>query len=312
MMHQYIVLSVVLVMLYSGGLGAQERALKGKVVRHGEHTEEIPEVNVTVRIEGGGSSHTTNSYGEFRLFLAPIFKAGEKVTLVVDKPGWCVQYPLEGEARIPADLDKELVKVRLLPVGSKLFWTHDRIEKFIQDMAAKARQQMTLEGKPEQIDFGRYIKDWAVKYGFSVQHAKAEIDAWIADVEKNQHDLYTLGLAAFARQNFVEASKLFTDSAEYKAHKLAALKQQEQTLREEVARDFRLAGQAQAKDKKPAEAIQAYQRALQYVTQEQTPQEWAAIWRDIGWANLQLAQNRRKGRPCTARSAQQSGRFDMP
>jgi hypothetical protein len=64
------------------------------------------------------------------------------VILVIDKPGWRIRYPLEGKARIPADLAKDLVEVQLLPVGSKLFWTHDRIEKLISDMAEKSNQQV--------------------------------------------------------------------------------------------------------------------------------------------------------------------------
>src|SRR5207249_10985282 len=115
------------------------------------------------------------------------------------------------------------------------------------------------------------------------------IDAWIAEVEKNQNDLYTLGLAAFARKNFGEASKLFNDSAEYKANKLAEIKQQEQTLPTEVVRDFRLAGDAHLNDDRPGQSLQAYQRAMQYVTKEQPPQLWAAIWRDIGHAKENLA-----------------------
>jgi hypothetical protein len=99
--------------------------------------------------------------------LSAIQKLGR--TLQIDKPDWRIRYPLEGEARIPADLDKELVQVQLLPVGSKLFWTHDRIEKLISDMAEKSKQQVTPEGRAETIDFSRYIKDWSAKYGFSAQ-----------------------------------------------------------------------------------------------------------------------------------------------
>ena len=88
---------------------------------------------------------------------------------------------------------------------------------------------MKPEGKPEEIDFSRYIKDWAVKYGFNAQQAREEIDKWITDIEKNQNDLYKLGLAAFAKKNFHEASALFNESAELKAQKLEAVKQQEKS-----------------------------------------------------------------------------------
>ena len=169
---------------------------------------------------------------------------------------------LDGETPIPDDPQKALVEVRLLPVGSKLFWTHDRIEKFIQDTAEQSKQQVKPEGKPEEIDFSRYIKDWAAKYGFNAQQAREEIDKWIADIEKNQNDLYKLGLAAFAKKNFGEASALFNESAELKAKKLEVVKQQEKTLTEEVVRDFRLAGDAHYNNYIFDQALQAYQRAL--------------------------------------------------
>jgi len=182
-------------LLLPGLLSAQGRWLQGKVVRIGEHGDKILDVGILVSLETGEPTKT-DSFGQFRIFLKNIFKAGEKVTLVIDKPGWRIRYPLEGEARIPADLDKESVEVQLLPVGSKLFWTHDRIEKLISDMAEKSKQQVTPEGRPETIDFSRYIKDWSIKYGFSAQQAKGEIDTWIEEIEATQNDLYKLGLAA--------------------------------------------------------------------------------------------------------------------
>lgn len=89
---------------------------------------------------------------------------------------------------------------------------------------------MTPDGRPEAIDFSRYIKDWSVKYGFSAQHAKEEIDKWIADIETNQNDRYKLGLAEFAKKNFGEASKLFNEAADYKTKQLAEIRRKRRKL----------------------------------------------------------------------------------
>jgi hypothetical protein len=166
-MQRLLLLCVLCWGLFPCGLLAQERWVKGRVVKVVEHSAKIPEVNVTVTLVETGDTDNTNTQGFFRIYLPKIFKAGEKVTFTVDKPDWVIQYPLEGEARVPADLQKDLVEVRLLPVGSKLFLTHDRIEKLIQDLAEKSKQQVTRDGRPDQIDFSRYVKEWAVKYGFS-------------------------------------------------------------------------------------------------------------------------------------------------
>jgi tetratricopeptide (TPR) repeat protein len=201
-----------------------------------------------------------------------IFKAGEEVTLVIiGEPGWRIRYPLEGKARIPADLSKELVEVQLLPVGSKLFWTHDRIEKLVSDMAEKSKQQVTPESRAETIDFGRYIKEWSVKYGFSAQQAQEEINKWIAEIEATQNDLHKLGLAAFAKKNFGEASKLFNESAEHNAKKLEDLREKERGLAEKVVRDFRLAGYAHYNNYTFDQALITYERALTYASRQQTP-----------------------------------------
>src|SRR5262245_46501123 len=292
-MHRRVVFSVLLWVLVPASLWAQERWLRGEVIHIGENGEKIPEVNVTVIMNLTDRSNT-DSLGAFRISLPKAFKAGEKVRLDVDKPNWRIQYPLEGEAQIPDDPQKTLVEVRLLPVGSKLFWTHDRIEKFIQDTAEQSKQQVKPEGKPDEIDFSRYIKDWAAKYGFNPQQAREEIDKWIADIEKNQNDLYKLGLAAFAKKNFGEASVLFNESAELKAKKLEVVKQQEKKLTEEVVRDFRLAGDAHYNNYAFDQALQAYQRALPYVAKQQTPQLWAAILFDIGKTHTELG-NRTTG-----------------
>jgi hypothetical protein len=108
MTPQRLVLTVLLLVLLPGGLGAQERWLRGVVVRLGEHNEKLPEANIPIRFYGHGNPTHTDSHGAFRLTLPDIFKVGEKVTLEVDKPGWRIHYPLEGETRVPADLAKEV------------------------------------------------------------------------------------------------------------------------------------------------------------------------------------------------------------
>jgi tetratricopeptide (TPR) repeat protein len=288
MTPQLLVLSVLLLVLLPGGIGAQERWLRGVVVRLGEHNEKLPEANLPIRLYGHGNPTHTDSYGAFRLTLPDVFKAGEKVTLEVDKPDWRIHYPLEGETRVPADLAKEVVEVRLAPTGSKVFLTPDALEKLVLGLSEKAKQQVTPEGQPEKIDLSRYIKDWAVKYGFGVQQVQAEVDKWVAEVENNQNDPYKLGLAAFAKKNFGEASKLFYDSAEQKAKRLEEVKQKEQQLTEEVVRDYRLAGDAHYSNYAFDSALHAYQQALHFASREQMPTLWAATMVDIGRANNEL------------------------
>ncbi len=195
-MKRSIFVGVILLLMLPSLVLARDRELRGHVVLVGLHDETTPAVGVDVTHKETGNTVRTKAKGLFRLFLPDLFRAGETITLMVEKTGWRIQYPLDGEARVPANLEKDTIEIRLFPVGSKKFWTEDRIQKFIEDMAARAREQVKLEGKPEEIDFGRYIKEWAAKYGFSAEQAKAEIDKWVAEVEKKQDDFHKLGLAA--------------------------------------------------------------------------------------------------------------------
>ena len=260
---------------------AQGQILKGQVLLVGDHDETKPTVGVDVMLKQTGDTVTTLAGGLFRLYLPDRFKAGEEITLQVTKPGWRIQYPLDGETHIPADRDKELIEIRLLPLGSKKFWSADRIEKFIQDT--------------EDIDFSRYIKEWATQYGFSAQQVKAEIDQWIAKVQQKQDDLYKLGLAAYAEKKFGKASELFTLSAKTKIERREAvdqeqerLTQERERLTEEIVRDFRLAGDAEYNDYRFDKALAAYQQALGYVSKTQHPQLWAALTNEAASAHHKI------------------------
>ena len=88
MMRCCLALCMICCLLLPGFLSAQERWLRGKVVSIGEHEQKKPEVNITVTMLETGDADNTNSLGLFRIFLKSIFKPGEKVTLVIDKPSW--------------------------------------------------------------------------------------------------------------------------------------------------------------------------------------------------------------------------------
>ena len=267
---------------------ATERFLKGSVSLVGDHDEPIPLVGQDVRIQQSGDSARTKEGGLFRLFLPNHFQAGSKITLGVEKAGWRIQYPLEGEVIIPNELEKALIDIRMLPVGSKKFWSHDRMEKFIQDVAEKAKQQVQPQGKPQDIDLSRYIKEWALRYGFSVQQAKAEIDKWATEVEQ-QNDPYQLGLAAFARKNFGEASQLFAQSAQQKAQAYQQALVEAEQYRADMVRDYRLAGDAAYSNYQFAASRSHYENALRHIAKVQQPQLWGAVQNEIGIVIRELA-----------------------
>ena len=287
-MKRSIFVGVILLLILPSLALARARELCGQVVMVGSHEETTPAVGVVVTLKETGDIVRSKAQGLFRLFLPDLFKAGETITLMVEKKGWRIQYPLDGEARVPANIEKDIIEMRLLPVGSKKFWTEDRIQKFIEDTAARAREQVKPEGQPKEIDFGRYIKEWAAQFGFSSEQAKAEIDKWVSEVQKKQNDFYKQGLAAYAESNFVKAAALFTESAETKASRLDEITEETKKLTEETVRDFRLAGDARYNNYEFYKALLAYQRALDYLTKEQNPRFWATVLIDIGMAQWEI------------------------
>jgi tetratricopeptide (TPR) repeat protein len=265
---------------------AKDQFLLGRVVQVGELEELKPVVGQEVTLEAGDTARTKEG-GRFRIFLKDVFKPGSRIKLLVEKEGWRIQYPLEGETRVPDDLEKEVIEIRLLPVGSKKFWSADRIEKFIRDMAEKAKTQVKLEGKPQDVDFSRYIKDWAVQYGFSPQQAKAEIDKWAAEAER-KNDPYQLGLAAYAKKNFGEAGKLFEESAGEKVRRAHEASTTARRFTEEAIRDFRLAGDAHTNNYQFDQALVAYRKATELISRADQPGLWADLTVAVGVAAYEI------------------------
>ena len=265
---------------------AKDRFLLGRVAQVGEQEELKSVVGQEVTLEAGDTVRTKEG-GRFRIFLKDVFKPGSRIKLSVEKEGWRIQYPLEGEARVPDDLEREVIEIRLLPVGSKKFWSSDRIEKFIRDMADKAKAQVKPDGKPQDVDFSRYIKDWAVRYGFSPQQAKAEIDRWVAEAEQN-NDPYQLGLAAYAKKNFSEAGKLFQESAQEKARRAREASVTARRFTDEAVRDFHLAGDAHTSNYQFLQALLAYQNAKELTSRADQPDVWAALTVAVGVAAYEI------------------------
>ena len=261
--------------------------IKGCVVLIDKHDKTSPAEGVDVTIKETGDTLRTKAHGLFRMFIPDGFKAGETVTFLVAKDGYCIQYPLEGEHPIPADLEKKVVEIRLLPVGSKKFWSEDRIENFIKTLAEKSKEQIRPDGTPQDIDFSQAIKEWAVKYGFSAEQAKAEIDKWVAETKSKENDFHKLGLAAFAEKQFGKAESLFNKSANGKITKWTALKTQEQQLADDIISDLRLAGDAAYNNYEFHKAIENYENALSFIVKDKQPRLWGAIQTKIGNANEQ-------------------------
>ena len=256
--------------------------LRGKVYRLGPQDDLQPVTNTTVRIEATDDSDVTTSTGGFRLYLPDLFKPGQTVTLQVDLEGYRILIPHGGQVRIPATPLTDPVQLRLDKKGSHRFMNHEAFALLMENVANKAKEQVQTGDEPQEVDLSRYLKDWAVKYGFGLAEVRAELDKWAAEIEATSVNFYELGLAAFYKKNFGEAATNFTRSAQVHERQLAKVREQEAELREKVIRDYLLAGNAHYNDYHFQDAAQSYRKALHMAPRDQLPQQWAATQNNLG------------------------------
>lgn len=290
MRHLWMISGAAALFILASGLAAQaqtdNRVLLGKVFHRGDHGEAVPERGLIVTLVETGDSDDTNDLGIFRLPLLPEPRPGDPITIAIDKPGWRIRYPLDGELLMPRQLAKAL-EVELLPLGSKLFWESDgRIEKFIRDSVERSKR----EGRT--LDLGFYIREWATKYGFSPREAREQVDRWIADVEASHEDNYRQGLADLAKLQFDQAAARFHDSAEREIRQFeeAQKRQAEENAasRERIVRYLKLEGDSHYSAYRYQQALALYERAHQYTSREETSKLWVVTLNDIGDTHRQL------------------------
>jgi tetratricopeptide (TPR) repeat protein len=265
--------------------GAQaKRELRGIVYLLGPQDELQPVTNTDVWVEETGDRDVTTAAGSFRFHLPDLFRPGDTVTLHIKMEDYQILYPYGGRVRIPAAPRKDLVRLRLDKKGSHRFMNHEAFALLMEQVANESKEQVKTEDGPQEVDLGRYLKDWAVKYGFGIEEVRAELDKWAAEIEATSDDFYKLGLAAFYKKNFGEAAEKFTRSAQEHERQLAEVREQEAELTEKVIRDYRLAGDAQYNDYRFQDAIQSYRKALRLTSRDTLPQQWATTQNNLGIA----------------------------
>ncbi|AKI98747.1 hypothetical protein [Archangium gephyra] len=301
MRKQLVTLVTLLGLFVSGAALAEQRVLRGHVLLVEKNDETRPASGAQVELPGYGNPARTDSSGMFRLFLPDAFKAGDPVTLSVRLKGYRVWSPQEGRTLVPKSLETQVLEVRLLPAGSRKFLSDEGIEQLLRAAMDSTRNQPPESANPRGgTELSRYLADWAHQYGFSAQQVKAEVERWIAEVEKKQDDESRMAVAAFARKDFQAAARHAGASAERKRQRLEELLQkteaEKQRLGDEVARDYQLQGAAYIQDRKHfGEALQAYEQAVKYVSKQSDPLLWASLWSNLGLSHQLLGMEKRTG-----------------
>ena len=263
------------------------RELLGKIVS-GDDQSQSPIDNVKVVLDESGSHDISKDGGLFQLFLPDVLRAGDEVTITVTAPGYAVYEPPGGKLRIPADLERTRIAIRLLPKRSPKFLSDAQLRAFVERTAKDSSRQASQPGSKEPADLHRYLRDWAVQYGFSEDQVRAELDRWAAEVASRKASGYELALAAFAKNNFQEANERALDAAAEAEANLANLQKQQQKNVDQVIRAYRLAGDAAYNGLDFDKAASVYRRALSH-TRDHDGSQWAALQVRIGNAEGELS-----------------------
>jgi hypothetical protein len=184
-------------LIYLGQAHAQ-RELLGKVVK-GDDQSRTPVDNISVSLDEDGSHDVTKDGGLFHLFLSDSLKPGVEITITVTMPGYAVYEPPGGKLTVPVDLIHRR-EIQLLLKGSPRFLSDTQLRAFIERTEREAYRTAAQSNTKEPPDLGRYLKDWAFQYGFSVDEVQAEVNRWASQVQSKTSDNYDLSLAAFAEK----------------------------------------------------------------------------------------------------------------
>ncbi|ADE13643.1 Tetratricopeptide domain protein [Nitrosococcus halophilus Nc 4] len=90
------------------------------------------------------------------------------------------------------------------------------------------------------------------------------------------------------QKNFGGAGELLREAAERKAKQLNKVRKELEQLTEETVSSFRLAGDAHSNNYAFGQALEVYERALEYVSRELTPHLWAVVVTQVGKAYHEL------------------------
>ncbi len=175
--------------------GQSQRKLLGKLVK-GDDQSRAPVGNAKVVLDESGSQDVTRGGGLFELFLPDVLRPGDEVTVTATVLGFAIYEPPGGRVRIPADLARTRVEIQLLPKRSLKFLSDSQLRAFVERGAGESSLRHSQPGADERPHLNRYLRDWAVQYGFSVEEVQAvELDRWVAGVRSSRANAYDLGLS---------------------------------------------------------------------------------------------------------------------
>jgi tetratricopeptide (TPR) repeat protein len=268
---------------------------------------------VDVRILEVGNPSRTDEKGFFDAFLPDRLTPGKDITFEINKDGYVIQNPLDGQGYLPADLTRHY-PILLIKQGLLQLLSGARVDKITKDSQEKVRDQVNPQQERDaRVDPSSIYREEARRLGLPAEQVEQAVQHR-AKENRNSSNLHQRALAAIADNNLAEAASYFKQSSIRMEQELQRMSQStparpfrqshrgfqrivveeiptydRQKLVSEIVKEYRMAGHAYYNSYKFYDALDAYQKASGYVDRAEDPYLWAAVESDVGRANTALA-----------------------
>ena len=171
----------------------------------------LAKVRVTVR--EFSRSGTTDDQGLFVIEMPAAAGPGQEVALRHDKDHYEVFFPYRGRLTLPAAATPPaVVEVRMLPKGSKRWWTDAFIDVHIEHERSKSAQPLT-GGVGGRYDPEASLRELAAYTGFPEDEARRQLTGYIENARTNATNRDRLANAEFLARNYRLAGELYLEVA---------------------------------------------------------------------------------------------------
>jgi tetratricopeptide (TPR) repeat protein len=298
--------SIVFFLLGLVALPVKAETLKGRIVENELRGPGVANVEIVDEAQTTNPT-TSDDWGRFNLNF-PAKHPGDPVRIVVKRTGYVVVNWEFLNLVLPAATKVDDIGITIIVCPQREYGQcrirYDGVPAdVLKDIVSKFKEQVVKEDEPKEIDFQRYIKEWATQYELSAEQAQTEVERWVAEVQQKRNNISDLALAELYQKHFSKAAQLFQQAAQDKIGDMAKLQRKEEEILQEkkkltagVVNDLRGAGDAHYNDYHFEEALASYQKALGYARRETDPQLWAQTQNRLGAALWQQG-IRAKGAP---------------
>jgi len=179
-----------------------------------------PVPDLLVKLSRAGEENTTTSDGYFEIKTSIDGYVGEKIIFHIEREGWIVKIPANGEyimPKFPDVIKKDIVLVRR---GDKSLLNHAQIMAFLYDEVARL-SKVKVEFRDTELT--KLVREYSRRLKLEEEALNHAIEDWIKNAKTHEEK----ALAAFHKRDYEEtinqANKVLRESVNIRKLKADAL-----------------------------------------------------------------------------------------